>query len=178
RAAQTSRLSAGTPTLRTWLAPSSAFTYVLVGRAERTAASRSGDKLPRLLPPGESPPFLLFGQGGRSRETPAGALRYWPSGRGSKPLVPTISGINIRRLPQSLGHSSPIWYGAGASFDRQTRTARGCLTGCGGGDISPMSSSSAKTASAPDSFFTATLAEADPEIANAIKGELGRQRHE
>ncbi len=42
-------------------------------------------------------------------------------------------------------------------------------------------SSSAKTtagaASAPDSFFTATLAEADPEIAAAIKGELGRQRH-
>jgi glycine hydroxymethyltransferase len=45
-----------------------------------------------------------------------------------------------------------------------------------------MSSSSAKTsagtASAPGSFFTATLAEADPEIANAIKGELSRQRHE
>src|SRR5207344_1663263 len=40
------------------------------------------------------------------------------------------------------------------------------------------SSSSPKTASAPDSFFTATLTEADPEIANAIKGELGRQRHE
>ena len=40
------------------------------------------------------------------------------------------------------------------------------------------SSSSAKTASAPDSFFTATLAEADPDIAAAIKGELGRQRHE
>ena len=40
------------------------------------------------------------------------------------------------------------------------------------------SSSSAKTASAPESFFTATLAEADPEIAAAIKGELGRQRHE
>jgi glycine hydroxymethyltransferase len=43
-------------------------------------------------------------------------------------------------------------------------------------------SSSAKTtagaASAPDSFCTATLAEADPEIAAAIKGELGRQRHE
>src|SRR6202048_3980655 len=39
-------------------------------------------------------------------------------------------------------------------------------------------SSSAKTASAPDSFFTATLAQADPEIANAIQGELGRQRHE
>jgi glycine hydroxymethyltransferase len=39
-------------------------------------------------------------------------------------------------------------------------------------------SSSTKTASAPDSFFTATLAEADPEIAAAIKGELGRQRHE
>src|SRR5947207_9218799 len=39
-------------------------------------------------------------------------------------------------------------------------------------------SSSAKTASAPDQFFTATLAEADPEIAAAIKGELGRQRHE
>src|SRR2546425_4454669 len=39
-------------------------------------------------------------------------------------------------------------------------------------------SSTSKTASAPDSFFTATLAEADPEIAAAIKGELGRQRHE
>jgi glycine hydroxymethyltransferase len=38
--------------------------------------------------------------------------------------------------------------------------------------------SSAKTASAPDSFFSATLAQADPEIAEAIKGELGRQRHE
>ena len=37
---------------------------------------------------------------------------------------------------------------------------------------------SAKTASAPDSFFTASLADADPEIAAAIKGELGRQRHE
>src|SRR3977135_869974 len=37
--------------------------------------------------------------------------------------------------------------------------------------------SSAKTASAPDSFFVASLAEADPEIAAAIRGELGRQRH-
>src|SRR6267142_7233368 len=37
---------------------------------------------------------------------------------------------------------------------------------------------SPRTASAPDSFFTATLAEADPEIAAAIRGELGRQRHE
>src|SRR5213083_2250434 len=40
------------------------------------------------------------------------------------------------------------------------------------------SSSSSKTASAPDSFFTASLEQADPEIAAAIKGELGRQRHE
>src|SRR3569623_1391868 len=38
--------------------------------------------------------------------------------------------------------------------------------------------SSAKTASTPDSFFAATLAEADPESAAAIKGERGRQRHE
>src|SRR6266705_1402887 len=54
------------------------------------------------------------------------------------------------------------------------------VTGCGGGDISPMSStsSSAKTASAPDSFFTATLDRADPDIAAAINKELGRQRHE
>src|ERR1700691_4888212 len=54
------------------------------------------------------------------------------------------------------------------------------VTGCGGGDILLMSSSpsSAQTASAPDSFFTATLSEADPEIAAAIRGELGRQRHE
>ena len=40
------------------------------------------------------------------------------------------------------------------------------------------SATSAKTASAPDSFFTATLEQADPEIAAAIRGELGRQRHE
>src|SRR6202043_3895896 len=53
------------------------------------------------------------------------------------------------------------------------------VTGCGGGDISSMSpSSSAKAGSAPDSFFTAPLTEADPEIAAAIRGELGRQRHE
>src|ERR1700709_861469 len=39
-------------------------------------------------------------------------------------------------------------------------------------------SASAKTASAPDSFFSATLSEADPEIAAAIRGELGRQLHE
>src|SRR6202021_1445765 len=53
------------------------------------------------------------------------------------------------------------------------------VTGCGGGDISSMSSSpsSAKT-SAPNAFFTAPLNEADPEIAAAIKGELGRQQHE
>src|SRR5207248_8032307 len=43
---------------------------------------------------------------------------------------------------------------------------------------SNLNASSSKTASAPDSFFTATLAEADPEIAAAIKGELGRQQHE
>ena len=30
----------------------------------------------------------------------------------------------------------------------------------------------AKTASAPDSFFTASLEQADPEIAAAIKGDL------
>src|SRR5256885_11614072 len=53
------------------------------------------------------------------------------------------------------------------------------LTGCGGGDISPMnSSSSARTTSAPGSFFTAGLEQADPDIAAAIRGELGRQPHE
>jgi glycine hydroxymethyltransferase len=38
--------------------------------------------------------------------------------------------------------------------------------------------STANPASAPDSFFSASLEQADPEIAAAIKGELGRQRHE
>src|SRR6201994_4315286 len=53
------------------------------------------------------------------------------------------------------------------------------VTGCGGGDISSMSSSaSAKPVSGADSFFNATLTEADPDIAAAIRGELGRQRHE
>src|SRR3954447_1614624 len=44
--------------------------------------------------------------------------------------------------------------------------------------MNPPSNSSAKTASAPDSFFTAPLEQADPEISAAIRGELGRQRHE
>src|ERR1700676_3782361 len=51
--------------------------------------------------------------------------------------------------------------------------------------MTPPTSSSATSAktssassSAPDSFFTATLTQADPEIAAAIRGELGRQRHE
>ena len=38
----------------------------------------------------------------------------------------------------------------------------------------PLMTSSARNAS----FFTASLTQADPEIAAAIKGELGRQRHE
>ncbi|ACF01510.1 serine hydroxymethyltransferase [Rhodopseudomonas palustris] len=38
--------------------------------------------------------------------------------------------------------------------------------------------STANPASAPDSFFSASLEQADPEIAAAIRGELGRQRHE
>jgi glycine hydroxymethyltransferase len=41
-----------------------------------------------------------------------------------------------------------------------------------------MSFSSAKTSNAPDTFFSASIAESDPEIAAAISGELGRQRHE
>jgi glycine hydroxymethyltransferase len=44
--------------------------------------------------------------------------------------------------------------------------------------MNPPSQASSRTASAPDSFFTASLAEADPDIAAAIQGELGRQRHE
>ena len=43
---------------------------------------------------------------------------------------------------------------------------------------SSASPSNIKAASAPNSFFTATLEQADPEIAAAIRGELGRQRHE
>ena len=43
---------------------------------------------------------------------------------------------------------------------------------------SSASSSNVQSSSAPDSFFTASLAQADPEIAAAIQGELGRQRHE
>ncbi len=37
---------------------------------------------------------------------------------------------------------------------------------------------SAKSASATDSFFSTSIVDADPEIAAAIRGELGRQRHE
>src|SRR5579872_7146691 len=47
--------------------------------------------------------------------------------------------------------------------------------------MSPSSQSAKsddKQASTPNSFFTAGLCEVDPEIAAAIAGELGRQRHE
>ncbi len=47
--------------------------------------------------------------------------------------------------------------------------------------MKPQTSSSVSrtdTPPAPHSFFTASLAQADPEIAAAIQGELGRQRHE
>jgi hypothetical protein len=33
---------------------------------------------------------------------------------------PTISCINIRRLPQALGHFGLMWYLASAAFDRHT----------------------------------------------------------
>jgi glycine hydroxymethyltransferase len=36
----------------------------------------------------------------------------------------------------------------------------------------------ARAAAGHDAFFSATLAESDPEIADAIRNELGRQRHE
>src|ERR1700719_1139564 len=85
------------------------------------------------------------------------------SGRYRKPLaIPGRCGI-----PQALFRPPYVTDRAACSWLRRRR-------------YSPMSSSSlsAKTASAPDSFFTAGLTEADPEIAAAIQGELGRQRHE
>jgi hypothetical protein len=36
------------------------------------------------------------------------------------PITPTISCINIRRLPQWLGHPGAIWYPASAAIDRHT----------------------------------------------------------
>src|SRR5205807_6200545 len=96
------------------------------------------------------------------------------------PVFPTISCINIRLVPQWLGPCRAIWYSASALLTATDDRPHPAPKACGGGDIWPMTapSSSAKTASAPDSFFNATLSEADPEIAAAIKGELGRQRHE
>src|SRR5216684_1567159 len=91
-----------------------------------------------------------------------------------------MSGLYRKRLAAEARYGIPPAPLPTATRDRPHRASRAC----GGGDISPMNppsssaNSSAKTASAPDSFFTATLAEADPEIAAAIKGELGRQRHE
>src|ERR1700704_5547285 len=47
------------------------------------------------------------------------------------------------------------------------------------GRYSPMPSyAKSANASAPATFFSATLAEADPEIAASIRNELGRQQHE
>ena len=98
-----------------------------------------------------------------------------------EPAIPTISCINIRRLTASA------WPPPGdvvsrkrrfrpPHFDRPHRRLTGLRRWRYFADEPFVPS--AKTASAPNSFFTATLAEADPEIAAAIKGELGRQRHE
>src|SRR3981081_3473203 len=109
-----------------------------------------------------------------AKPIPAGAetgLQLRPSGSHS-----TICCTNIGFQAQELGHGGAIWYLAGAAFRPPYKTSAR-LKGCGAGDI-PFMSSSAKTASAPDSFFSASLAGADPEIAAAIRGELGRQRHE
>src|SRR5207248_6557053 len=88
------------------------------------------------------------------------------AGRGEERPIPTISCIFIRVLPQVLGGRRPIWYPASAALDRHTLPAAMPVTGCGGGDISPMNSSasSSRTTSAPDSFFTAGLEQADPDI--------------
>ena len=58
-------------------------------------------------------------------------------------------------------------------------TDRSATTGCGGkGSLHMTSSASAKPTAVSSAFFTAPLNEADPEVAAAIRGELGRQRHE
>src|SRR6185312_8068878 len=79
---------------------------------------------------------------------------------------------------QLLGHFRPIWYLASAAFDRHTGPTVPSFSRLRRWRYSPMTSSSAKTSAAPDKFFTAGLTEADPDIAAAIRGELGRQRHE
>ena len=46
--------------------------------------------------------------------------RGYVGGRGLSPSIPTISCINISPVPQVLGQFRPMWYLAGASFDRHT----------------------------------------------------------
>ena len=110
----------------------------------------------------------------------AAALR--PGNGTGIPAIPTISCINIGRHTASAWPAGPIWYPARRRFRPPHMTARTAPKGCGGGDISPMNSSSsparqdrlrARLRSSPP-----RLTEADPEIAAAIQGELGRQRHE
>src|SRR3954466_10091665 len=36
------------------------------------------------------------------------------------PACPSIAGIIINRIPQSLGRAGPMWYLANAAFDRHT----------------------------------------------------------
>src|SRR4051812_45983726 len=87
-----------------------------------------------------------------------------------------MAGLSRKRLAGWRRYAIPLPPLSTATFDRP----RAPPSACGGGDISPMNppSQASRTASAPDSFFTATLEQADPEIVAAIKGELGRQRHE
>src|SRR5207245_5674873 len=75
--------------------------------------------------PGTSPGMTKGGpgDGGAARE--------------QAPFIPTISCINISRVPQVLGQFRPMWYLAGTSFDRHTEPPALPLRACGGGDISP-----------------------------------------
>src|SRR5579864_6401342 len=90
----------------------------------------------------------------------------------------------MRARPQWLGRRGAMWYPHNHPFDRHLLTDRDASFRSRRRRFLPMSPSSQsaksddKRASTPNSFFTAGLAEADPEIAAAIQGELGRQRHE
>src|ERR1019366_10764880 len=51
-------------------------------------------------------------------------------------INPTISCINVRLVPQVLGHFGPIWYLASVTSTATHNRPQFALTGCGGGDIS------------------------------------------
>ena len=93
-------------------------------RTSEHSERRSGTHTPQPFDFGwsELASFAVTSACGYGPRLKAGATAVGGEGGGRTgfPAIPTISCINIRRIPQALGPDRAMWYLASASFDRHT----------------------------------------------------------